>query len=211
MQKTMSSLARHIGQSLMACVICIACAACSPSGNETVIDLYGDALCADWTCGEPQGSDALDQTKLSIEGSMWMYGTPHLMEKGKDYASMVLLSFEAGGRLRGVSVDQTRDSDTKKIVFRMDRLDANYRIEQGHINFQGLDQWFKYVTKAKVVLGGIIYANDAELARAPTRLSLQLTGGTKSVELPSYTKGYNREVDKQLEILLATAQAADGQ
>ncbi len=212
MQNMMSSLARRIGKTLLICAMSITSVACSVPGNETVIDLYGDTLCAGWNCegNEVNRSDALDHAKLNIEGSMWLYGNSHLLEKGNHYDQMVLLSFEAGGRLHAVSVDQTRDSDTKKVTFRMDRLNATYRILPEHIELQGLEPWFKSVTKAEVILDAHEFSFQGKLARGPTRLSLWLNGG-KAAAFKSYVIGYNQETDKQLEILLASAQAGSAQ
>jgi len=195
---------RLLVQAAFASAAFIASVACSQSGDsstngQTVIDLYGDALCAGWRCKEPMDSDALDQTKLGIQGTMWLYGRALPMEKMKDFDQTILMTFEKDGRLSAVSINQTRDSDTKKVRSRMDRLDATYRVTQGHIEIQGLDQWFKYVTKGKVILQNALLADSA---RAPTRLAFVLEGGTKAAEFRAYVKGYNREVDDGLQRLL---------
>ncbi len=148
------------------------------------------------------GSGALDQTRLGIEGTTWLYGRARPMEKGTDFDQTILLTFEENGRLTGISVDQIRDTDTKKVTLRTDHLDASYSVTPGHIEFQGVDQWFKYVNEGKVVLG---ITMDHPSPRAPTRLELQLLGGTKATEFSSYVQGYNREADDSLQELLTAA------
>ena len=197
---TSNSISRRIAAALLGISMYFACVGCSSSKREIVVDLHGDAHCASWSCQEPSiGSDALDQTKLGIEGTTWVYGRARLMEKERDFDQMILLTFEKSGRLTGISVDQIRDADTKKTTLRTENLDARYSIKPGHIEFEGIDRWFKYVREGKVVLGMTM---PQPSPRAPTRLSLQLLGGTKAAEFDSYVKGYNRDADDNLQQLL---------
>lgn len=201
-----NSILQRIGPALLGISMCLASAACHSLKEETVVDLYGDAHCASWSCNEPSlGSDALDQTRLGIEGTTWLYGRARPMEKGRDFDQMILLTFEKDGRLTGITVDQIRDTDTKKVTLRSDHLEAGYSIQPGHIEFEGIDRWFKYVSKGKVTLG---ITMDHPSPRAPTRLNLQLLGGTKAAEFSSYVKGYNREADAAMQQVLRAAEKA---